>query len=104
MLAGAFTATLNAFDGATLLGSLTVSGDATAGGQLPPFAGITDSVAEITSIVITANASAPVGTNNGFLIDSLSLLTARVPEPATWLLLSSALLGFWVVRRRNRHV
>ena len=103
---GTFTATLKAFDGATLLGSLTVSGDATAGGQLPPFAGITDSVAEITGIVITANASAPVGTNNGFLIDSLSLLTAPVPvpEPATWLLLSSALLGFGVVRRRNRKV
>jgi PEP-CTERM motif len=105
---GTFTATLKAFDGATLLGSLTVSGDAIAGGPLPPFAGITDSVAEITSIVITANASAPVGTNNGFLIDSLSLLTAPVPvpvpEPATWLLLSSALLGFAVVRRRNRNV
>ena len=26
-----------------------------------------------------------------------------VPEPATWLLLSSALLGFGVVRRRNRN-
>jgi len=29
--------------------------------------------------------------------------TTTVPEPATWLLLSSALLGFGVARRRNRH-
>jgi hypothetical protein len=28
--------------------------------------------------------------------------SATVPEPATWLLLSSALVGFGVVRRRNR--
>ena len=39
-----------------------------------------------------------------FVPSSLSLLTARVPEPATWLLLSSALLGIGIVRRRNRNV
>jgi hypothetical protein len=97
---GPYTATLSAFDGATLLGSLTVSGNNNrAQDGTAPFAGITDSVADITNIVITTN-------KGSVAIDSLSLLTApvpvSVPEPATWLLLSSALLGFGVVRRRNR--
>jgi hypothetical protein len=38
-----------------------------------------------------------------FFFASGSATLATVPEPATWLLLSSALLGFGVVRRRNRH-
>src|SRR5438034_7235989 len=101
---GPYTATLSAFDGATLLGSLTVSGDNTsAENGTAPFAGITDSVAEITSIVITNTGTF----ENSFGIDSLSLRTAPVPlpvpEPASWILLSSALLGFGVVRRRNRN-
>jgi len=84
--------------GATLLGSLAASGNNTfAEDGTAPFAGITDSVAEINRIVITNNPA-------DFAINSLSLLTApvHVPEAATWLLLSSALLGFGVVRRRNR--
>jgi hypothetical protein len=102
---GPYTATLSAFDGATLLGSLTVSGNNTAlEDGTAPFAGITDSVPEITNIVITANVG---GGAAGFAINSLSLLTVPVPlpvpEPATWLLLSSALLGFGIVRRRNRN-
>jgi hypothetical protein len=103
-ISGPSTATLSAFDGATLLGSLTVSGNNTfAEDGTAPFAGVTDSVAEITSIVITnTGGDGSLGVND-FAIDSLSLLTARVPEPASWLLLSSALLGFGVVRRRNRN-
>jgi hypothetical protein len=77
---GPYSATLSAFAGATLLGSLTVSSNNTgAEDGTAPFAGISDSVAEITSIVITANAGGLA--NNGFAIDSLSLQTVAVPAP-----------------------
>jgi hypothetical protein len=89
---GFFSATLSAFNGANRLGSITVSGNSS---TPPPFAGITDSVAEITSIVITVLDGTGVLQGPGdFAIDSLSLLTpAAVPEPASLIMLGSALLG-----------
>ena len=102
---GSYTAMLSAYDGATFLGGLIVDGDNTGDGNATaPFAGITDSVAEITSITISVNAGG--FDNNGFAINLLSLLSAAVPgpaplpEPTSLLLLGSALLGLSEMRRR----
>ncbi len=104
---GSYTATLSTYDGTTFLGAIVVVGNNTGeNNATAPFAGITDSAAEITSITIGVNAGG--FDNNGFAIDSLSLLTAAapgpapVPEPASLMLLGGALLGLSEIRRRRR--
>jgi hypothetical protein len=102
---GPYTATLSAFAGTTPLGSITVSSpDSVAEDGTAPFAGITDSVAEITRLVITVDAGGVF--NDGFAIDSVSLATAAavpMPEPPTIAVIGPLLLFWWVFERRKNY-
>jgi hypothetical protein len=104
---GPLKATITAFNGATNLGSFTVGGD-----NLPNFTqivlGVSDTQAEITSIVIDGLVTAPVSPafpgivhNHQFAIDGLSLDPApSVPEPGSAACLCLGLC--WLARRRFR--
>ena len=100
---GAFTASLEVFDGATSLGSFNVGGtmDGSEDGSAPFLGALSDSV-DINKAVftLTSNTGAGLGVNRLLTADTP---TRTVPEPTTLALLTLALatlaLGQWRLRR-----
>ena len=101
---GAFTAQVEAFDGATLLGTETL---ASANGA-PIFVGAQDTTADIKSLVFDLTQCTGTGCDiHDFAVDTLKSINPGVtppptPEPGTLALLGSSLLGFAALRRRRR--
>lgn len=97
---GAFTASIEAFSGATSLGVFNVSGvmDGNEDGTAP-FLGLLSDAMNIDSAIITltSNAGAGLGVNRLLTTDSPGEVTA-VPEPATLGLLGTGLVAAF--RRR----
>jgi hypothetical protein len=103
---GAFTAQVQAFDGAMLLGTETLASDAAGD---PIFIGGQDTTADITSLVFDLTACTPAGgcDLHDFAVDTLLSINPGAtpppaPEPGTLALLGSSLLGFAALRRRRR--
>ena len=100
-LPGAFTAQVQAFDGATSLGIENLASDAAGD---PIFIGAQDTTADITSLVFSCTGACA---NNDFAVDTLLSINPQAPppptpEPGTLALLGSSLLGFAALRRRRR--
>jgi hypothetical protein len=103
---GAFTAQVEAFNGATLLGMESLASDAAGD---PIFIGAQDIVADITSLSFVLTHCTGTGCDlNDFAVDTLRSINPAVsttPEPASVLILGMALmsmaLGFIIPRRRS---
>ncbi|HEX3414774.1 MAG TPA: PEP-CTERM sorting domain-containing protein [Stellaceae bacterium] len=101
--AGIFTAQVQAFNGATSLGTFALASDAAGD---PIFLGARDTVADITSLafVLTTCRGAPCDIND-FAVDTLRSInpaTSSAPEPGTLALLGTSLLGLAALRHRRR--
>lgn len=96
-----YTFTLQAFDGTTLLGSVT--GVSLADNAASPAILAATSTTPVTSVVITDTAaSAPDG---DFVLGNIATLSAfAVPEPASLLVLGTATLFFGRLRARGKRV
>jgi hypothetical protein len=102
---GAYTASIQAFNGSTSLGTFTLSSDASGD---PVFLGVlqgSPATANITKLVFALTACASGCTNLGdFAIDTLIMTdpASTVPEPSSLLLLGGGLAGMvWVFRKRS---
>jgi hypothetical protein len=98
---GPFTATIFAYSGNTLLGSFSEDGVSNTNGDGSAiFIGVLDTSAEITSIAFSVS---DVNGSNNFAIDTLELVdsTTSIPEPASLLLASSALVGLALISQKR---
>ncbi len=99
---GTYTASIQAFSGATSLGTFTMTSDANGD---PIFMGVLQSpaAANITEIIFSLTSCSSGCTNNGdFAIDTLLMTDgAGVPEPSSELLMGSGLAVMaWMLRKR----
>lgn len=98
----AFTASLEAFNGATSLGILNIAGvtDGSEDGTAP-FLGAISNGAKIDKAVftVTSNAGAGLGVNRLLTTD---IAAASVPEPGTLSILAMSLIGIAAIGRRGR--
>ena len=101
LLLSDFTAEIDAYNGSTLLGSVTEDGNGTtAADNSAIFLGIEDLTgADITSVIFAMSPDTP--DPNGFAFNNLSLIDSA-PEPASFVLFGTALLGLSLRRRRKR--
>jgi len=101
---GMFDVQVQAFAGASPIGAaIGVSSDSAGD---PVFLGAQDTVAEITSLVFSLTGCTGTCDVNDFAVDTLLSLnptiTPTVPEPASILVLASALIGFGTTKLRRR--
>lgn len=100
--AGAFTVALGAYNGASLLGSYSVS----SGDGSGVFVGVLDTNAEITSVQVSLTACASGCDKRDFAVNTLQLrdVVSSVPEPASGASLLIGLVGLGglsLARRKN---
>jgi len=100
---GSFTARIQAFNGATSLGSFTETSDANGD---PIFIGaLSNTTAQVTSVIFSLTVVPADTSVNDFAIGTLFLKTpvASVPEPGSLCLVGGCLAGlFWRKRRCRR--
>ncbi len=102
--AGSYTASIEAFNGATFLGSFTENSDASGD---PIFLGLLEnpSVSDITGIVFSLTSCGGCTNLGDFAIDTLLMTdtATATPEPSSALFLGAGLAGIaWVIRNRTR--
>ena len=95
---GSFTGTIQAFNGGNSLG--TYGPNAQNNALL--FLGVLDATADITSVVITTNASNYFAASDFALVDAVSTApSSGVPEPSSIVLAVGGLAGLTILRRRS---
>lgn len=106
---GPFTAFIDAFDGATLLGSFPLAGSSSAAADGSAiFIGVESDTSNIDKIVLSILKDDGA---DSFAIGPVLLLTPTeevppppaVPAPASLVLIAAGLLGSWVIARRHRN-